>query len=402
MDRTNLFKEISLQNFLSFGPIAHPLELRPLNVLIGTNASGKSNLIEAFSILKAAHTDISTPFNIGGDGAREWIWKGSNDSIASISVKYAVDINKYLLHTIKFTADFFNRFQLVDEIIQQYDGSSLYKNEIPQTIYHYNSGSPIYHDRLIPSLIDGNQMITPVSPDISTQSVLSRRLDPQVYTELLYLYLAYSNIYLYRGWPSGYDFLPRKAQPPHLPGSFLLEDASNLAMVLNNLSTHFSATKVKIETLLSSIFNILTEVSVDYSTGQGLVYFHEKGLEKPIPAIRVSDGVLRYLCLLTILCHPKPPPIICIDEPEIGLHPDAIIQLAKVLKDASKRTQLIITTHSDILVSQFTDSPESVVVCNRDETGSHMRRLEPDKLQAWLKDEYLGDVWLSGGLGGTL
>ena len=85
-----------------------------------------------------------------------------------------------------------------------------------------------------------------------------------------------------------------------------------------------------------------------------------------VPAIRLSDGTIRYLCLLAILCHPTPPPLICLEEPELGLHPDILPGLAELLREASERCQLILTTHSDTLVDALTDTPESVVVCEKE------------------------------------
>ena len=85
-----------------------------------------------------------------------------------------------------------------------------------------------------------------------------------------------------------------------------------------------------------------------------------------VPAIRLSDGTLRYLCLLAILCHPAPPPLVCLEEPELGLHPDILPGLADLLREASERCQLIVTTHSDTLVDALTDMPESVVVCEKE------------------------------------
>jgi predicted ATPase len=91
-----------------------------------------------------------------------------------------------------------------------------------------------------------------------------------------------------------------------------------------------------------------------------------------------------------------------LEEPEIGLHPDAIGILGKLLKEAAKRTQLIVTTHSDLLVSEFRDTPESIVICERDDQGTHLKRLEPETYKKWLKDYSIGDLWLRGDLGGTL
>ena len=119
-----------------------------------------------------------------------------------------------------------------------------------------------------------------------------------------------------------------------------------------------------------------------------------------IPATRLSDGTLRYLCLLAILCDPEPPPLICIEEPELGLHPDILPKLADRLVAASERTQLIVTTHSDILVDAMTERPEAVVVCEKHEGRTEMKRLRKEDLAAWLGKYRLGQLWIDGQLGG--
>jgi len=115
----------------------------------------------------------------------------------------------------------------------------------------------------------------------------------------------------------------------------------------------------------------------------------------------LSDGTLRYLCLLAVLCHPEPPPLVCLEEPEIGLHPDILKTVAELLVQASERSQLIVTTHSDILVSALTERAESVLVCERGEEGSRLTRLESEKLKDWLERYSLGELWMMGELGGT-
>src|SRR5260370_1406959 len=77
---------------------------------------------------------------------------------------------------------------------------------------------------------------------------------------------------------------------------------------------------------------------------------------------RLSDGTLRFLSLLTVLCDPDPAPLICLEEPELGLHPDIIRTIGELLVEASTRTQLIVTTHSSELISALGEVPESVVV----------------------------------------
>ena len=119
-----------------------------------------------------------------------------------------------------------------------------------------------------------------------------------------------------------------------------------------------------------------------------------------IPASRLSDGTLRFLCLLAILCDSDPPPLICIEEPELGLHPDMLPRIADLLVAASERTQLVVTTHSDILVDAMTDHPECVVVFEKHESCTQATRLNGDELSEWLKEYRLGQLWTRGQIGG--
>jgi predicted ATPase len=127
----------------------------------------------------------------------------------------------------------------------------------------------------------------------------------------------------------------------------------------------------------------------------------EDGLGSRTPATRLSDGTLRWLMLLIVLLDPAPPPVICIEEPELGLHPDMIPTLADLLREASTRTQLIITTHSQSLVECFSDDPESVCVCEKADGATRIRRLDGERLKVWLQDYSLGQLWASGQIGGN-
>ena len=119
-----------------------------------------------------------------------------------------------------------------------------------------------------------------------------------------------------------------------------------------------------------------------------------------VPATRLSDGTLRYLCLLAILYDPPLPPLICIDEPKLGLHPDLINHIADALRHASEKTQLIVTTHSITLVDAFTDTPEAILVCDKTDGCSNIRRLDEEQLRPWLEKYHLGLLSTSGELGG--
>jgi predicted ATPase len=217
---------------------------------------------------------------------------------------------------------------------------------------------------------------------------------------LTYLANQFGAIRLYREWDLGRFTPARLPQKPDLSEDFLQEDASNLGLVLNSLE-HANDTKQQIITMLQRFYEGVTDITTRIQGGTVQIFLHERGLRQPIPATRLSDGTLRYLCLLTVLLHPTPPPLVCIEEPELGLHPDSIPTIAELLIDAAQRTQLVITTHSDTLVSALSHVPEAVVVCERTEQGSHMRRLAPDQLQEWLERYRLGELWRMGEIGGT-
>ena len=121
-----------------------------------------------------------------------------------------------------------------------------------------------------------------------------------------------------------------------------------------------------------------------------------------LSAVRMSDGTLKFLCLLAALFHPEPPPLMCIEEPELGLHPDALQLVAEALVEASESMQLIVTTHSDALIDSLSDRPESVLVCKRDfENSTQFKRLSTEHLRAWLEHYSLGQLWRKGEIGGS-
>jgi predicted ATPase len=93
--------------------------------------------------------------------------------------------------------------------------------------------------------------------------------------------------------------------------------------------------------------------------------------------------------------------VIGIEEPELGLHPDILPIVAELLRKASERTQLFVTTHSDALISALSEVPEVVLVCERMINGTTLRRLDPQQLRTWLDEYMLGEVWRMGEIGGN-
>jgi predicted ATPase len=124
----------------------------------------------------------------------------------------------------------------------------------------------------------------------------------------------------------------------------------------------------------------------------------EKGSEAYFNAASLSDGTLRFLCLITLLLQPELPPVVLIDEPELGLHPAAIGIVSDLLKAASVSSQIIVATQSVTLVNQL--SAQDVIVVDREEGQSVFRRPDETALQAWLAEYAMGELWEKNVIGG--
>jgi predicted ATPase len=386
-------QRIELNNLLSFGSNDNGLDLLPLNVLIGPNGSGKSNFIEAIALMRAAPRDYQDVVRRGG-GVREWLWKGAPEANGHMAWVVANPVGSQpIRHDLAFQAVGQN-FGLVQEIVQSSQNNDC--QESSDIFYRYAQGQPIIRAQGRSGQID--RVLDPISLDLD-RSILAQRRDPDNYPELAGLASNYERIRIYREWTFGRKAIFREPQKADLPNDVLAEDFANLGLFLNRLKTRHPAAARAILEGLSDLYDGLTEFNVLIEGGTVQVFFTEG--EFVIPATRLSDGTLRYLCLLAILCDPKPPPLICIEEPELGLHPDVLPKLADHLLAASRRTQLIVTTHSDVLVDAMSDQPESVVVCEKHDGATSMTRLSADDLQVWLEKYRLGELWTRGELGGT-
>ena len=383
-----LLQSLRLQNLLSFGPDTPELALGPLNLLIGANGSGKSNLIEAVCLLRSSPTDLAATLRQGG-GVQEWIWKGAPKDTASVEAIMAnTGAVQSLRHVIEFEAEK-QTFHLQDERVE-YEHPDPGK-EAPYFFYKYQGGRPVVN-------LNGEQRGLRRETVEADQSILAQRKDPEQYPEITRLGQQYGGIQAYREWTFGRNTIFREPQRADMRTERLEEDFSNLGLFLNRLRRNPAAKNV-ILSHLRDIYDGVDDFDVSVEGGTVQVFLTEGRFT--VPATRLSDGTLRYLCLLAILCDPTPPPLICIEEPELGLHPDILPKIADLLVEASHRTQLIVTTHSDILVDAMTERPETVIVCEKHDGQTQMTRLSASDLGVWLQNYRLGQLWTRGDLGGT-
>lgn len=386
-----LLSEITLRNVLSYGPGSSPIPLGSLNVLIGPNGSGKSNLIEVVALLRLLPLDyLRSVISREGGGVTEWIWKGNPKAEATIEAVFTESARtKPIRHTIAFRAEN-QAFRLTKEVIEEKE-LSLTSATQHSFSYRWENGNPVVSE-------GGQQRRLSQETVEADKSILAQRRDPENYPELSYIASAYEKIRVYREWSFGRNSVFRIPQKADARNDRLEEDFSNLGLFINRLRQKPKSKKA-ILTALSDLYEGLSDFDVSVEGGTVQVFFTEGDFT--IPATRLSDGSLRYLCLLAILCDPTPPPLICIEEPELGLHPDILPKVADLLIAASERTQLIVTTHSDILVDAMTERPESILICEKHEGQTEMRRLDSQKLAVWLEDYRLGELWTRGELGGT-
>ncbi len=370
-----LLNSIELENILSFKHAK--LELRPLNVLIGANASGKSNLIRAFGLVKSLSGDLQSQISQGG-GPLGWINRRRRNSIAKIILELppARDVDGGSVPFVYSLA-----FRLTGETYEIV--GERYSDEFERHADHSVTGLSDERKFFVPPMQTAlSQIRHPSEPEISE---LARDLD---------------GIRLYQEFQTG----PMTTTRTGIMASALAEQLSpaghNLALVLSRLQRQ--GLREQINKWLNRFFELFAEVVTDTPGGIAQLFVREHGIQDAFSAVSLSDGTLRLLCLLAVLLDPFPPKLVCIEEPEIGMHPDAIRMVAELLVEASSRMQLVVTTHSPALVDALGAEPESVIVCERDLGGfTELRRLKSEDLDEWLKDYSLGQLWQKGEIGGN-
>ena len=305
-----------------------------------------------------------------------------------VSETCAVDLDLKLFGYRLSFKETTQRFDLQDESVE--DEHPPPNNSNTYFYYRYQEGNPIINALTSDLKSRSKRRLNreELKPD---QSILSQRRDPDFYPEVTWVADQFSRMRFYREWNFGRLTPTRRPQSTDLPKDFLLEDASNLGVLLSDLLNR-PEIRTRILSRVQTFYQEVEDIRIDVTGSQVRIFFHEHSLGHAVPAERLSDGTLRYLCLLAILCHPDPPPVICLEEPELGLHPDIIPEVAKLLVEASSRTQLFVTTHSDILIDALSDTPEAIIVCEKSDGATQLQRLNAEELKPCLAKYRLGET----------
>lgn len=167
----------------------------------------------------------------------------------------------------------------------------------------------------------------------------------------------------------------------------LFEDAGNLSSVLHFLMTEHPHSFNDLQFYLKSTVPGFKGLTVKARGGPGevIAFWKEDGIDGELTIADLSDGIIRLICWIVLCVHPNPPSLICIDEPDQGVHPRTLPVLAALFKRASERTQILLATHSSYFLTQF-DLGDIAVMKKENGEVSYSKPGNSDTLKEMLKD----------------
>lgn len=350
--------KLSIRGFKSIRLLEN-LELGCLNVLVGANGAGKSNFIDFFRLLRAMSEEQLQSFAIESGGADGFFFGGPKETSA-IEAELNFGINGY-------------KFALAPTATNSF----LIKSE-----YTYCKGAQWHFQ-------PGNGH----ESQLRKWRGKSSKYGPYLGEEA-YVHDAVSGWTIYHFHDTS-KLAPMRRDHSVADWRELHPDASNIAAFLVKLKerhNHCYQSIVDQLRLIAPFFDdFLLEPELKGDNELIRLQWRQKSSSFPFQPWQFSDGTLRFICLATTLLQPSLPSTVIIDEPELGLHPLALDALASLFRSASERTQLIVSTQSVTLLNHF--EPEEVIVADRKEGASSLRRLDKDELQDWLSEYSLGELW---------
>jgi predicted ATPase len=346
-----------------------------LNVLIGSNGSGKSNLLRLFELLQALADGSLQTFVAQAGGA---------DALLHYGRKHTQQIEIHI------------RFQRSEHLANGYScrlipaaGDTLIIDE--EAIE--------FHDRRVYSrpYMQGGHVRSTESTLLQPESQFENLTDYGIARHVRDCLRSYRVYHFHDTSPSA----PVKQRGYLYDNIQLHSHAGNLAAMLYRMREEHPSRYARLLEVIRLNAPFLNEFVLEpMERDRILLRWRASGSEVVFGADALSDGTLRYICLCTLLMQPPEwmPATVLVDEPELGLHPFAITVIGELMRAASLHTQLIISTQSPSLLNQF--EPSEIVVVERRDNGSEFQRLSPDRLQAWLKDYSLGELWEKNLIGG--
>jgi predicted ATPase len=365
----NLLKSITLQGFKSIREL-NDLSLGPLNVLIGANGAGKSNFISFFRLLNwMTFGPDQLQFYIGRvGGASALLSDGA--ATAPIRARLCIEtekgLNEYEMGLFRAASD---------TLIFAEEKVRFTRHNTPERDWIVLGGGGHRESNLFAGANEG---------DTTVRTILG----------LLKRCVVYQ-------FHNTSETAGIKQKSDITDSLFLHDDGANLAAFLYRLREERPKYYQRIVSTIRQIAPFFTDFVLEPEFNKIYLRWQERMTKVIFGAHQASDGTLRAMCLVTLLLQPKEllPNLVIIDEPELGLHPYAIEILAGLLKSASLDTQVIVATQSAMLLNYFT--PEEVIVIDRPGRESTFTHLDSQRLQAWLQEYSLAELWEKNVLQGT-
>lgn len=355
-------RKLSIHGFKSIRTL-DDMELGALNVLIGANGSGKSNFIAFFRLLN------------------QMVEGRLQNFVAESSLSNLLYYGPKVTRNIEFKLDFG-------------------QNRYAATLSMSDMGNLVFtsEDAWLLSGIDEDVRYVPLGLGHS-ETALSTNDKPTA----RYVMNALKSWRLYHFHDTSVSTAVKQTGDIH-NNARLASDAGNLAAFLYTLQNSqyrpYYDRIVETVRLIAPFFDGF-ELRPEVANADLIrLRWRDSGSADAFDVSTLSDGTLRFICLVTLLLQPEAmlPSTILIDEPELGLHPAAITVLAGLLRSAATQTQVIVSTQSVPLIDEF--DPENIVVVEREDNQSIFRRLNSDALADWLEAYSLGELWQKNVLGG--
>jgi len=359
--------KISIKGFKSIREL-NDLELGNLNIVIGANGAGKSNLVQVFRMLMAMTRKNFTKFILEQGGADNFLFNG-------LKVTPKIDI-AFEFESFSDNAKGPNQYRF--ELSPTVDERFLINEEREYVTTNWRSyGSSSEESRLY---------------DERNESSWDGRWNGVGH----FVYESISKWMVYHFHDTSSSAPMRRSEIIE-DCHDLRGDAANIAPFLLNLKNNESYNKnyTEIVDAIRFVTPFFDDFRLDVQklgeAEKTKLSWTQKGSDFPMQPYHLSDGSIRFICLATALLQPYPPSTIIIDEPELGLHPEAISILAELIQVASKKTQVIVATQSPALVDQF--AIQDIIVVNREDGASTFKRLKEEDFSEWLKNYSVGELW---------